>query len=306
MPKELKNTFSWSVSRDAVFKECARKYYFKYYGHWGGWFEETAPERTRQIYVLGKLGTRPTWIGQVVHECIATSLKNFSRGATILGVDEILDITRKRMRTDFRSSRDGRYWNNPKQYCGLFEHEYDADVPDAKWKEAAETVDHCLKNFYGSESFRKLSSTKPDDYLEVEQLSSSPFENVDMLVKLDCATREGTNIVIWDWKTGRREGSADLVQMACYAFYARQAFKVPLPHIVTRLHDLYRDKVHEQAIGSPELNDILAYIRGSIKDMQALLENVAENVAEEERFRRVNKSNVCLRCNFLKVCDPDI
>jgi hypothetical protein len=306
MKKELKNTFSWSVSRDAVFKECARKYYFKYYGHWGGWDEDTAPERTRQLYVLGKLGTRPTWIGQVVHECIATSLKNISRGGTILGVDEILNITRRRMRTDFRSSRDKKYRINPKQYCGLFEHEYDVEVPDAQWKEAADTVDHCLKNFYNSESFSSLSATKPDDYLEVEQLSKSAFEDVEMLVKLDCATREGTNIIIWDWKTGRREGSADLVQMACYGFYARQAFKVPLPHIVTRLHDLYRDKVQEQTIGGPELNDILAYIRGSIKDMQGLLESVDENIADEERFRKVNKANVCLRCSFLKVCDPDI
>jgi hypothetical protein len=306
MKREIKNTFSWSVSRDATFKECARKYWFRYYGHWGGWERETAPERTRQIYVLGKLGTRPTWIGQVVHECIAHSLKNFSRGAPILDVDEILRITRKGMRTNFRASRDKKYWINPKQFYGLFEHEYDVDVPDEQWKEAADTVDLCLKNFYASESFRTLSSLNADDYLEVEELSKVPFEDVEMMVKLDCATREGANIIIWDWKTGRRESSADLVQMACYAFYAKQAFKVPLPHVITRLHDLYRDKVYEQTIGAPELNDILDYIRGSIKDMQGLLENVKENVAEEERFRKVNKAGVCLRCSVLKVCQPDI
>jgi hypothetical protein len=306
MAKEIKNTFSWSVSRDAAFKECARRYYFKYYGGWRGWDAELVDERTRQTYVLGKLGTRPTWIGQVVHECIATSLRNLSRGAKVLGTGEILNITRNLMRRDFRDSRAKRYWINPKDYCGLFEHEYDVEVSDAEWKEAADTVDRCLKNFYGSESFTRLKATDAKDYLEVEKLSSCPFEDVEMFVKLDCATREGANVVIWDWKTGRRETSADLVQMACYAFYARQAFNVPITHIVTRLYDLYHNRVHEQTISDRELNETLTYIRGSIKDMQALLDDVPKNVAKEERFQKLAQANVCLRCNFYKVCEPDI
>lgn len=306
MMEELKNTFSWSLSRDTVFRECARKYYFRYYGHWGGWDREKATERTRQLYVLGKLATRPMWIGQVVHECIATSLKNLSRGARVLDVREILDITRKRMRNDFRASRDKKYWTNPKKFCGLFEHEYEVDVTDEEWKEAAETVDRCLENFYASESYRTLQSTKSGDYLGVEELSSCPFEDVEMLVRLDCATRESDRIVIWDWKTGRRGGSPDMVQMACYAFFARSKFGVPLPHIVTRLHDLYHDKVYQQTIGASELNDILSYIRGSIKDMRSLLDDPADNTASEERFQKLNRESTCLRCNFFRVCEPDI
>ena len=37
MAAELKNEFSWSNSRDATFRECPRRYYFRYYGSWGGW-----------------------------------------------------------------------------------------------------------------------------------------------------------------------------------------------------------------------------------------------------------------------------
>jgi hypothetical protein len=32
----LENKFNWSVSRDGVFQECPRRYYFQYYGSWGG------------------------------------------------------------------------------------------------------------------------------------------------------------------------------------------------------------------------------------------------------------------------------
>jgi radical SAM protein with 4Fe4S-binding SPASM domain len=76
--------------------------------------------------------------------------------------------------------------------------------------------------------------------------------------------------------------------------------------VITRRFDLYRTKLHEQTITQPELNEILTYIRGSIKDMLALLENAAENTADEERFRKVERADVCRRCNFLKVCKPNI
>ena len=35
--KEFKNDFSWSFSRDNAFNTCKRKYYYSYYGSWGGW-----------------------------------------------------------------------------------------------------------------------------------------------------------------------------------------------------------------------------------------------------------------------------
>jgi hypothetical protein len=34
---ELKNEFSWSKTRDEVFKTCPRQYWFSYYGYWNGW-----------------------------------------------------------------------------------------------------------------------------------------------------------------------------------------------------------------------------------------------------------------------------
>jgi hypothetical protein len=52
MMTELKNEFSWSKTRDEVFKNCPRQYWFAYYGYWNGWLEN-APERTRQIHILG-------------------------------------------------------------------------------------------------------------------------------------------------------------------------------------------------------------------------------------------------------------
>jgi hypothetical protein len=306
MKREIQNTFSWSVSRDSLFQECLRKYYFQHYGFWSGW-EMDAQERTRQIYVLRQLMNRWMWVGHVVHECIAHSLKNLSRGIPVLPVDEVIAITRQRMRKDFRDSRAGRYWDGPKHFCGLFEHEYGLEISDAQWREAADTVDRCLRHFYGSSVFQTLGAAAPEDFLEIEQLSSFLLDGVNVNIRLDCATWERGKLIVWDWKTGRKESESGLsVQMACYAEYAREKFRVPLERIVTRRYDLYRDRIHEHTITEKGLQEILSYIRGSIKDMVSLLDDAESNRATEERFRKVEKREICLKCSFFRVCKPDI
>ena len=95
MGESFRNKFSWSVSRDDTFLNCPRQYYFNYYGYWGGW-EIDAPDRVRRIYVLKKIKNRAMWAGQVVHDCIARSLQNISRGVPVLELDEIVQVGKSR------------------------------------------------------------------------------------------------------------------------------------------------------------------------------------------------------------------
>lgn len=306
MSKELINDFTWSVSRDDVFNTCLRKYYFSYYGFWDGWKKDADP-RTREIYVLKQLKDRSMWIGQIVHECIARTMKNLSRGVPVLPVDEILKITRSGMRQDFRNSRDRAYYQNPKIFCGLFEHEYDVDVSDDEWRDTADTVDRCLRNFYDSEQYARLKTLKPEYFLEVEEFRSFPVDGHELRIKLDMATREGSNIIVWDWKTGRRESDSGLsLQLACYAAYARKQYRADVSQVVTRRVDLRRDLVHENTITRGSLEENLDYIRGSIKDMLGLLDDAASNTATEDNFKKVERAEICSRCNFLRVCKPNV
>lgn len=305
MAATFENTFSWSVSRDAAFRECPRKYYFNYYGHWGGWLAG-APERTREIYILKRLKNRSTWAGQTVHECVARSLRNLSRGVPVLPLDEILAITRNLMRQDYRNSIAGRYRRDP-SLCGLFEHEYAVDVTDEAWRNTADGVDQCLRTFYGSEHYHALSQTPPADFLEVEEFSSFLLDAVELKIKLDCATREKERVVVWDWKTGKREPDMGLsIQMGCYALYAREKYGAELENVATRQFDLTHGVLREHRPTERSLEEIAAYIRGSIADMTAMLENPAANTAEEERFAKVARRSLCARCSFFKVCRPDL
>jgi hypothetical protein len=305
MREPLRNTFQWSVSRDRMFRTCLRQYWFNQYGYWGGW-EPDADERTRQIYVLKQLKTRPTWVGDVVHSCIKRSLDNMSRRIPILPLDDILRITRDQMRSDFRQSRAGLYRDNPKGACGLFEHEYKVPVTDSEWRDAADQVDQCLRNFYASDAFAQLQKTSPENFLEIENFSRFEIDGITITVKLDCATRESDHIVVWDWKTGKWEaGPEQQWQLACYAFYIHHTYGIPIHAVRQRRVDLMRGgEIKEIVFQEGGLNDLLSYIRGSVADMTALLDDPERNLTAEENFKKENRRELCSRCSFIRVCEP--
>ena len=298
---ELKNEFSWSKTRDEIFRTCPRQYWFAYYGHWNGWLEG-APERTRRIYVLKALKNRHVWVGEKVHGCIQRSLNNIRRGIKVLPVDEIVSITLDQMRAEYRSSRSKNYWKNAKS-CALFEHEYEIDVTPEQWKEAADKAETCLRNFYASDIYDGLKSHPKEEWLEVEEFSSFHVDRVKINLAIDCSIREGERIYIYDWKTGKSLSENLSIQLSCYALYAIEKWQI-LPELVTVIeYNLPSGKANWFSVSQEEIEASRGYIRGSIKDMQSLLVNVEENVpVEGERFSRVEDERISLHCNFRKVC----
>jgi hypothetical protein len=302
---ELKNEFSWSKTRDEVFRTCPRQYWFHYYGHWNGWRED-APVRTREIYVLKNLKNRQVWAGEIVHECIERTLNNIRRGIKVLSVDEIVSMTLQRMRTDFRSSRSKHYLNFPKT-CALFEHEYEISVTDEQWKDLARDVETCLRNFYASDIYDALKSHRKDGWLEVEEFSSFPLDETRVIVAIDCAIQEGDEVFIYDWKTGRSLHEDLSIQLGCYALYTTRKWDIPLDRIRIIEFNLLYNKASSFAATHEDVENITGYMRGSIKDMQSLLIDLRNNIPlDEEHFRKVEDERVSLRCNFRKVCRGEV
>jgi hypothetical protein len=298
---ELENEFSWSKTRDEVFKNCPRQYWFAYYGYWNGWLE-SAPERTRQIYVLKNLKNRQMWAGEKVHDCIQRSLNNIRRGIKVLPVDEIVSITLDRMRAEFRSSRSKNYWKNPKS-CALFEHEYEVEVRDEEWKEVASNVETCLRHFYASDIYDGLKSHRREGWLEVEEFSSFDLDHTKVNLVIDCAIKEGEDVYIYDWKTGKSLSEDLSIQLGCYALYAMEKWNIPPESLSIIEYNLSINKSNWFSVSQEEMKGMRGYIHGSIKDMQSLLTDVSNNIPmEEDRFSKVEDEHVISRCNYRKVC----
>jgi len=300
--KELKNRFSWSTTRDSVFQDCLRQYYFNYYGFWGGWRGD-ASARIREIYVLKQLQTRQMWAGEKVHLCIERSLNNLHRGVALLCSDEAVDITLRTMRSDFRFSRSKQYWQTPKG-CALIEHEYEMSISDTEWKAVANHVRECLKAFYASELWEQLKAMSMKDWLEVEEFSRFLLYDVTVFVKLDCCFRSKDHVVILDWKTGKSQRrNAHALQLVCYTLYACARWGKDPSQIEARECKLPGMEIVQHSVEQGEIEDAKAYIRGSMTDMRSLLKDKEENEPmEEAAFTTTEDDKHCRSCNFRKVC----
>lgn len=296
------NDFSWSKTRDEIFRDCLRKYYFHYYGAWGGW-DPNAPPRTRQLYILKNLQTRAMWAGDHVHRSIRTLLTAVRAGgappAPAAAVEQMLAAMRK----DFRDSLQRRYQQYPRKVCGLFEHEYELEIADEQWKETADHAAHCLQTFLASELFAGIRQLPADAWLELEELASFTLDGIRVYVQLDFAQRTAEGVTLFDWKTGRSEKSNAELQLAGYALYAVEKWQLASSQVQTVEFNLTRGEATPRTMDAAGLETMKDYIRDSADEMSFLLEDVAGNKPQaEDAFEFTEEDAICHRCNFLKVC----
>ena len=80
--EKLENILTWSVSRDRLFNDCRRAYYYHYYLAWGGW-DFAAPELSRKAYLLKNIQGIDAWIGDSVHKVIKRVLESTASGKKV-------------------------------------------------------------------------------------------------------------------------------------------------------------------------------------------------------------------------------
>jgi len=295
----FENDFSWSVSRDAVFKQCRRKYYYQYYGSWGGWSFD-AENKTRTIYILKQLKTRQMWAGTRVHEAIENVLKNLQVGIKI-DENEVIEDKVSLMRTEFKSSLAKMYQIEPKT-CALFEHEYEVPVSDIEWKKNSEHVVDCLKLFFNSKVYGDIFNLSPDQWLEVEEFSSFYDQGIKIYSVFDFACRKNEEVFIYDWKTGKDEHNLFKIQLACYGLFATTKWGLKPDQVQLREFNLSNGNMYEVSLEEFDLDDIHKHIWNSIGDMLNCLEDRPTNTAVEERFTFTENLKICKYCNYLRIC----
>jgi len=298
----LVNVFSWSRSRDVTFNQCARRYWFNYYGHWGGW-EHGCDPRTRRIYVLKQLANRWMWAGSLVHDHLAMVLMEM-RDGRLPERSAVIERTIQAMRDGFRSSRSGFYQQRPKT-TALMEHHYGADSDDIDWVEVRDHVSACMDAFFDGPFPQTLEGLAREDWLAIEDIGHFDFEGTKIWAVPDLAYRTDDTVVIVDWKTGRRSRTPDPIQLACYALYATDTWGVPPETVKTIEVNLGLGTAHEESIDEARLEVVRNDMRESIGKMVAMLRDVKGNGAVEEDFPRTEDRRTCGSCPFQETCLPD-
>jgi hypothetical protein len=302
---DFKNEFSWSVSRDALFKECKRKYYYNYYGSWGGWDKNHADETTRTLYVLKNLQNRWQWKGSTVHHEIERVLTELVSTGGLTPLEKSKKRVTELMRSDFRYSRDGLYRQKDgslKNATALYEHEYETGTPDEVWKQTYDEAILCLESFFRSDVLEEIKKLPKEKIISIESMTASAFSfNPEkVFVKLDLAYEKGDRVEIVDWKTGA--GEADRLQFLVYTIYAVEELEVPREQVSLTEYSLLGDGPKAHSFSSGELNEGVEYINDSIAGMKSLLRNPAGNIAVMTDFLRTDNERICENCSFRKIC----
>ena len=300
---DLANDFSWSRTRDTVFQECRRRYYYQYYGAWGGW-DANADARTRAFYMLKQLGTRQMWAGRLVHEAVERSLLALRVGHA-LSEAALIDDTVRQMREEWKGSRDHVYRESPKR-TGLFEHEYGVPVRNGEWQALRDHVVRCLRNFHRLPLLAEIKRVSTDRWILIEDIGSFPWEGIRVFTAPDFGYwNQADRLQLVDWKTGGNGESAAL-QLGGYALYALEVLGVALPRV-----DLLEVNLREASVASHpwdevSLERVREHIRLSARSMKAYLKDPERNIAEEANFEKTEDLRICRWCNFRGVCRPEL
>jgi hypothetical protein len=298
--RELVNEFSWSKSRHGKFEECRRRYWFHYYGSWGGW-KDDAPTEVRAAYVLKNLSTRQQWAGKVVHDCIAFAL-SCCRCGDAPPLATLVQRAHERMRADFAASRQKAYWARPKWTVGLVEHEYDEPVSAAEWKANWDNAQACLERFYASGWLERARALAKGDWLPVDEIGSFQLEGVKVFAGPDFAYRADGGAVLADWKTGSPRDE-DRDQVLGYALYARDKWGVPLDKVKARLVYLGSGEEREVGVDPAAMDGFYEHFRQSVAAMREALRDRLANVAARDDFSMAADLAACADCAFRRLCE---
>lgn len=305
--KPLVNELAWSNSRVRQLFNCARAYYWSYYGFWNGW-ERGAPPITRMAYRLKKLQSRWAWAGDVAHNAIRDAMLQLRSGVTP-DVERAVAWARLTMRAELRASKDGpRDRKNPRGFWGLLEHEYQEGIDAEEWRRTWSRAEKAIRWWFASEWFglARESLVPPARWLEVDE-SGGPFksfelEGVKAFSAPDWAFQNVAGVQVIDWKTGKpKEEDGDQMLGASLALTAR--YGTPAIGAVVHLVYLLAGTWKTFTIDAELLESFRGRVRAELATMRGALVDVPNNKPGPiEAFAQTTDLQKCARCEFRRLC----
>ncbi len=304
MSKDLENTFSWSVTRAQLFRNCRRAYYYTYYGSWGGW-SASAPERIRLLYRLKNLKTMILWAGGLVHDTIKDALAYYSKTRRWPTVEETQNHARTQMRADWRDAIDKAWLQYPKK-TNIAELYYGngRTLPREQTDAIKARVFEALDNFHHSAAVKQLLATPVERWLTIDTLDSFLIDDCKIWCAIDFAFRDEDGFIhIIDWKTGAENRLSLRQQLGCYGLYAMEKWSVT-PEALHASGVFLNDggRTSGYPIDAELLVSVKDQILCSIRSMKAKLRDADHNLADEDDFEFTQDTTTCLNCPFRQVC----
>ncbi|MCI0586871.1 MAG: PD-(D/E)XK nuclease family protein [Planctomycetes bacterium] len=296
---ELRHELSWSASRSRSFGECRRAYFYLYYGSWRGW-ERDAPGPVRRAYLLKQLTNLDILAGSAVHAGLQWYFLERRKGGSP-GREEVVERTLEEMRRTWRQSKAGGWEEDPKRNARLHEHHYGGDLSKGRTDRIRAKALRCLDNFFSLPSLARVREAPAETVLLCEERDGFSFEGWRIHAVPDLALREGEDLVLLDWKSGR-PSAGDPLQLAVYALYAGEKFGARPPRVRGVLAYLGEGRLEATSIRDEDLEGARGEIRRSLAAMREVHFDPDEVPLDPERFPMSGYPRACPRCNFREMC----
>ena len=298
---DLVNNFSWSFSRDSLFKQCQRAYYYNYYGYWLGW-DKKADQSCKDAYRLKNITGLDLLVGDVVHKTIKHVLTVYKTSGTIIEFDAAFNIALDKFSTAYTKSQNQDWQVKIKDNTNLFEHYYGINISDDKLHQKIGKIEQCLVNFYRLDFFNSVNT---DDIFSIDTLNSFFFEEFTLWAALDLVIKKGDAYYIYDWKTGK-QNDKDLFQLSLYIYHIVNDFGADIENIyICPVYLLDNDLTKFNYLKLSQDFDFQAMydrISNSANQMISLLFNFEHNALDINNTQKTKESKQCNWCKFKELC----
>ena len=259
----------WSYSRQGTLEQCARKYYYQYYG--SSLKKSNNDPQKEKLHFLKQLQNRHLLAGDILHSVIRTYLNKFQKGEQ-WSLDRLLNWARKIYRTNLDYSR--RYKHGTplpdEKYPPVLLLEFYYGLPDAEalCAEGEERISTALTNFITSENLAQFRTGAGKASTMIEKSVRLKETHFTLRGTIDLAYQKEGRVVIVDWKVGSAGSIDDSLQMLAYAWWARQEFKCPVDYITPHRVYLADSTVSTFNVSEKDLRRVEARILQDLERMQ--------------------------------------
>lgn len=301
--------FSWSHSRDRSLVECARAYYWRYYGSHRGWLPDS-PEPARLAYALKQLTTFPMIVGTAVHACARECALAVRHGAPRPTFDAMLfTVSHELNRAVLGSYHRDAFLRDPKRIVMLHDAWYTGRAGGSGLPAALAKARLCLRSLESTTVWQDVESCAAENVIVPAGPDAFVHEGWPIYAAPDLVYRtEDGRVVIVDWKTGD-DSDADL-QIALYVLYCRAVLGLPFRD------DAWFGRVVNLASAndttfeiSLEVMHAAERVRLSVSAMHALLTDPDRNAPlplSAFPLRVDGQTTRCPFCPFYGLCEGEL
>jgi PD-(D/E)XK nuclease superfamily protein len=302
--------FSWSHSRDRSLAECARAYYWRYYGSHRGWSSE-APEAARFAYALKQLTTFPMIVGSAVHACARDCALAVRQGVPRPSFEVMLACVSEALnRAVIGSYHRGAFLRDPKRVVMLHDAWYSGRAGASGLPAAVAKARVCLRTLEAAKVWEDVELCREEAVAVPAGPEAFVHEGWPIYAGPDLVYRpDDGRVVIVDWKTGD-DSDADL-QIALYVLYCRTVLGLPFRdgEWFGRVVNLATGDDTTFEISRVDVLQAAERIRVSVQAMEALMADPDRNVPrpmEQFPLARPERRRSCQFCPFYALCEEEL